>query len=153
MITVEELMTTQLYTLRETDSLYDARKIMSEHKIRHVLVVDDEGIFVGLFSQRDLLTVSVSTFAEISAVERQDIESHIPLREVMTTDITVAEEGTDLLDVAHFLLETKHGCLPVVASGYLKGIITEADFVKLAIDLLEKLARYEKIPTPSNNKI
>ncbi len=143
MIAIEELMTSQLYTLRETDSLYEARKLMAEQHIRHILITDETGLFVGLLSQRDVLAATVSTFADISNAERDEVEAGIPLLEIMTTDVIVAEQGTSLLEAAHFLLETKHGCLPVVANGYLKGIITEADFVKLTLELLDKLARYQ----------
>lgn len=147
MITVEELMSTQLYTLRETHSVHDARKLMADHKIRHVVVVDEEGMFLGLLSQRDVSAAAVSTFADISNEERDELEAGIPVREIMTTDMIVAEEGTNLLEAARFMLETKHGCLPVVSSGYLKGILTEADFVKLSVELLEKLAQHEQPAT------
>ncbi len=43
-----------------------------------------------------------------------NLESAIPISEVMTTDLMVAEEETDLRDVAQFMLDEKHGCLPVL---------------------------------------
>jgi len=148
LITVDELMSTQLYTLSESNTLHDARELMRRHKIRHVMVVDAEGLFVGLLTQRDLLKATVSALAEISNRERQELETNIPLRETMTRDVIVAESGANLIDAAKFLLETKHGCVPVVAQGYLKGIITEADFVKLAIKLMEKLAAHDAAHKP-----
>jgi CBS domain-containing membrane protein len=36
------------------------------------------------------------------------------------------------------LLDHKYGCLPVVTDGKLVGIVTEADFMKLTLDLLRK---------------
>ena len=36
------------------------------------------------------------------------------------------------------ILENKYGCLPVVADGKLVGIVTEADFLNLTLDLLNK---------------
>jgi CBS domain-containing membrane protein len=143
LITVDELMTRELYTLRESDSVHHAHDLMTQHKIRHIPVVDEQGHFAGLLTQRDVLAAAVSLFADISDSEREDIERHIPVSEIMTTSIIVAESGTDLREVARHLLQTKHGCLPVVADGFLQGIITEADFVKLALNLMERLAVYE----------
>lgn len=143
MITVEELMTTELCTLRETDNVHQARVMMHEHKIRHILIVDENDLFIGLLTQRDLLAATVSTFAEVSDAERDELEAGIPLSEVLIRDVTVAEVGTSLLEAAEFLLNTKHGCLPIVSQGYLRGILTEADFVKLAVNLMEKLAAKE----------
>jgi len=140
LINVQELMSTQLYTLYPHQTLHDAHDLMTEHKIRHIPIVDEDNLFIGLLTQRDLLAVSVSTFADISNSERDELETGIPLSEVITYDVIVAQETTSLLDAARFMLETKHGCLPVVnAKGELKGILTEADFVNLAIVLLEKM--------------
>ena len=40
MITIEEFMTSEPYTLSENDSLNDARKVMTEKHIRHIPVTD-----------------------------------------------------------------------------------------------------------------
>ncbi len=51
---VEELMTREVVTVRDTDTLYKAAKLMKEHSIRHLVVVNEEGIPVGVLSIRDL---------------------------------------------------------------------------------------------------
>jgi len=140
LINIQELMSTELHTLHPHHTLHDAHALMNEYKIRHILVVDEANKFIGLLSQRDLLAMSVSTFAEISNDERDELETGIPLSKVVTRDIVAAEEDTSLLDAARFMLNTKHGCLPVIdAQAQLKGILTEADFVRLALHLLEKM--------------
>ena len=136
-------MTRELYTLREGESVHRAHELMTDKKIRHIPVLDKRGRFVGLLTQRDVLAAAVSIFADISDDERDDIESHIPVSEIMTRNIVVAESGADLRTVAHHLLDTKHGCLPVVQDDKLIGIITESDFVKLALSLMDRLAALE----------
>ena len=42
-----------------------------------------------------------------------------------------------LKEAAKLLLEEKYGCLPVVSGKKLCGIITEADFLRLTIELME----------------
>lgn len=137
MVRVEDIMSRELYTLFKHESVYQARKLMHDKKIRHILVVDSDDMFVGLLTQRDVLSAAISVFADISDDERKELEQGIPIKEIMTDNVIVAEEGTSLSEAAQHLINTKHGCLPVVADGLLKGIVTEADFVKLALRLME----------------
>ncbi|MDK2372409.1 MAG: CBS domain-containing protein [Candidatus Korarchaeota archaeon] len=51
---VEELMTKDVVTVKDTDTLYKAAKLMREHRIRHLVVVNEDGIPVGVLSIRDL---------------------------------------------------------------------------------------------------
>ncbi len=51
---VEELMTKDVVTVKDTDTLYKAAKLMREHSIRHLVVVNEDGIPVGVLSIRDL---------------------------------------------------------------------------------------------------
>jgi CBS domain-containing protein len=41
-------------------------------------------------------------------------------------------------EAALYLQRHKYGCLPVVNDGKLKGIVTDSDFVAVAINLLEQ---------------
>ncbi len=139
MMKAKDLMNEEVHTLKPTDTVYQARKLMLEKRIRHIPIVNDQREFVGLLTKRDVLAVSVSALADINPNERDELESAIPISEVMTMDLMVAEEETDLSEAAQFMLDEKHGCLPVLRNGRLVGIITEADFVRLAIYLMEKL--------------
>ncbi len=138
MITVRELMSTDLLTLEDTATVAEARKLMLEERIRHIPVVNTMQEFVGLLTQRDVLEISVSALADVDSGERADLEASIPVHQVMTTDLAVVEEDTSLREAAQYLLEHKIGCLPVVAEGSLIGIITESDFLKLVIKLLDR---------------
>jgi len=137
-IKVQELMTTDLITLEQTDSLSRARKLMAEQHIRHIPIVDGKNQFVGLLTQRDVLAASVSNLAEVEDAERDDIEAAIPIREIMTTDVTAVHEEMYLREAAQYLLDHKLGCLPVIAHGTVVGIITESDFLKLVINLIDR---------------
>ena len=69
-----------------------------------------------------------------------EIDSGIPVGEIMRTDIKTISEDTSLKDAATLLLDHKYGCFPVVnESNGLIGILTEADFLKLTISLMEAL--------------
>ncbi len=78
-------------------------------------------------------------------MERIELETSIPIGEVMVTDVVVAQEDANLLEAARHMLKQKHGCLPIFNGDQLVGILTEADFVKLAIHLMEKMVEYQNV--------
>lgn len=147
MLTVKDLMSRELYTLKPTDTVHQARELMLKKRIRHIPIVDENEEFVGLLSKRDVLAVSVSALADIDAEERDELESGIPISEIMITEVVVAKEDTTLLEAARFILEQKQGCIPIFKGSKLVGVLTEADFVKLSLHLMERMVEYEK-----NNK-
>ena len=118
---VADLMTSQLRCLRETDSLADAMAAMQELFIRHIPIVDEAGGLVGIVTQRDLLSLE----------HKKDPVT--PLRDVMRTDVVTVTPDTPLRTAAETMIYNKYGCLPVVDDGERVGIITETDFLKLAI--------------------
>uniref|UniRef100_A0A7C4EJM3 CBS domain-containing protein n=1 Tax=Fundidesulfovibrio putealis TaxID=270496 RepID=A0A7C4EJM3_9BACT len=139
MLTVGDLMTTKLFTLLESDTLYTAKQIMEMARIRHVPIVDAKDSFIGIITHRDMLEIAVSKLSGIDAFEQDELDAGIPLREIMRTDVATVNADTLLRDAAQTLLEHKYGCLPVVDGKRLVGIITEADFLRLTISLMDAL--------------
>ena len=132
MIYVSDLMTSRVFTLRRTDTLQDVRSLMQLAKIRHIPVTEDGDRFVGLLTHRDLLGYAVSHLAEINREEQEEIESSI-----LVGDVRTVAPDTLLREAAEILYRNKYGCLPVLdGDNKLVGIITEADFLRLAIALL-----------------
>ncbi len=137
MLQVKNFMTTELFTLKASDSLHSARKMMSLARIRHIPIIDDAGLFVGLLTHRNLLEATFSKFAEVDKSIQDEIDSGIPISEIMRTDVTTTTGEALVREVARILLDNKYGCLPVLSNGVLIGIITESDFLKLAIRLMD----------------
>ena len=131
-------MNTDLLTLGTSASLHDARKIMAEHRVRHLLVVDAEQQLAGLVSHRDVLAAAQSSLLP-GAASHNDVESGIPLAEVMTSDPKTVDERDSLRGAALYMQQNRIGCLPVVSAGQLVGIITDTYFVAVAIDLMEQM--------------
>lgn len=136
MLLVADVMTTNLLTLTTSDSLKTAREIMQKARIRHLPILSRAGNFVGLLSQRDLLRATVSHLADVDPNDREQLESGIPVSEVMEAEVLTVPPGMPLSQAGELLLAHKFGCLPVLDRGRLCGILTEADFVKLCLALL-----------------
>ena len=96
MLTVADLMSNDVFTLRETDTLKTARSMMSLARIRHIPVVDNGMHFQGLLTHRDILGASISQFADIDSATRDEIDAGIPLAEIMRTDVTTVTSDMPL---------------------------------------------------------
>jgi IMP dehydrogenase len=104
-------------TLKPNDTLQMASRIMADHKIGGIPIVDDHGSLVGIITNRDL---------RFQAPDGRTISS------LMTTEnLVIAPEGTTLEKAEDILRNNKIEKLPVVdANGKLTGLITYKDILK-----------------------
>ncbi|MEB5560318.1 CBS domain-containing protein [Vibrio cholerae] len=135
MIKVEDMMTRHPHTLLRTHTLNDAKHLMEALDIRHVPIVDANKKLLGIVSQRDLLAAQESSLQR--SAQGDSLAFETPLFEVMHTDVTSVAPQAGLKESAIYMQKHKIGCLPVVAKDVLVGIITDSDFVTIAINLLE----------------
>ena len=124
---VSDLMTPDPVTVRPTTSLGEVWKTMTERRFRHMLVSDESNVLLGLVSQRDLLAAAHSAGIQV------DSDDHRPISEFMQRSVTTVRPECCAAEAARHMLSSKHSCLPVVNDdGALVGILTEADFLRLA---------------------
>jgi len=138
MIAVDGFMTSELCTLREADSINDAREIMTEKHIRHIPVTDNDNHMLGLVTQRDVLAATEPVLLRDASSASQESGSDIRLSDIMIRDVKVIHKTDSLRQAALYMQLHKYGCLPVVSDDRLIGIITDSDFVAIAINLLEQ---------------
>ena len=138
MFTVAEIMTREPYTLGPDDTLADARQLMTQHYIRHIPVLSEENTLIGIVSQRDVLAAEDSRVLNAEGAEGSR-DSYVAVSAIMTAPAQAADEHDSLRGTAIRLQQSKLGCLPVLNEGALVGIITDSDFVAIAINLMEQL--------------
>ena len=133
--TVREVMSPEVTTLREDDSLSIADDIMQLGRIRHLPVVDSEGRTVGIVSQRDLFRGAITSLLGYDDRAKRHVLNAIKVTDVMASPARTIGPDADLTEAARLLDEHKIGCLLVVEGGdpegELVGILTEGDFVRL----------------------
>lgn len=142
MLSVAEFMSRDPITIGPDDNLANARKIMFERGIRHIPVVGIEGELVGLVSQRDVLSAEDSSVLNEES-SRADQDQYVAISSIMTAPVKTVGETADLRATAIRMQKNKLGCLPVVNNNVLVGIITDSDFVSIAIDLMEQMEMAE----------
>ena len=134
-----DIMATQVLHCTEKDTLATAHKLMRDHQIRHMPVVDSHsGEFLGLVTQKEVLRHAFSIAGTQGIAALDSAEARILIVDVMSRDAETVQPQLPLLEAGRYFLNSKHGCLPVVVDGRLVGIITSADFVKLSVTLLQQ---------------
>jgi IMP dehydrogenase len=105
-------------TLLKDATIGDALRLMRDNKIGGIPIIDNNGILVGILTNRDL---------------RFEEDFSRPVSEVMTKEALItAPEGTDLKKAEAILRQTKIEKLPVVnGSGKLIGLITYRDILQV----------------------
>ncbi|MBW2541605.1 MAG: CBS domain-containing protein [Deltaproteobacteria bacterium] len=123
---VSDLMTPDPVTVLPTTPVGEVWRIMAERRFRHMLVSEESSGLLGLVSQRDILAGAQSADLRIESDVR-------PIRELMIRSVDTVRPECCAAEAARYMLSSKRSCLPVVDdSGALVGILTEADFMRLA---------------------
>lgn len=128
LLTVGELMSSAVITLRENASVGRAHAEMKLARIRHFPVVNGDGQVVGIVSSLDV--------AKALAVPGRGRST--PVRLLMSTEVQTVFEDAPAHLAPKLMREKKIGALPVVdREGSLVGIITETDFLRVAEQALK----------------
>ena len=144
---VADIMTRDIFPLKSNQTLNVVRLLMRTVRVRHVPILNDEEQFVGLLSHRDLLAYSISKLADIDPLAQSELDRHIPIKDVMRTEVATTTAATNLKEALTKMLKNKFGCLPVIDDqSHLVGIITDEDITRLAIKLLEKEENLKLVP-------
>lgn len=124
--TIQKYMTTVPYTIGAEQTLEKAEKIMNEHRIRHLPVLEG-GRLVGVLSDRDLKIVE--SFKDVDP--RQ-----VKVEEAYTPQPFLVSPQAQLGEVCAQMVLHKYGCVLVVDNHKLVGIFTWVDALRAFDELL-----------------
>ncbi len=135
---VSERMAKNLITTGPDTKLSLAREIMRKHKIRHLPVVDEEGLLIGIVSDRDMRSAMPS-----SLLSREDYEKTLAkvmehsVREIMTENPLTISVYYTIQDTLLVMRQKRVGALPVIdEQGYLKGILSTRDLLSSFVNVM-----------------
>ncbi|AGP42218.1 hypothetical protein SCE1572_51580 [Sorangium cellulosum So0157-2] len=120
-------MTKSPQSIGLAQNLAHAHKLMREHRIRHLPVLDG-GILVGVISERDLHLIE--TLRDVDPEK-------VTVEEAMTPAVYTISPDAPLDEVSREMAEHKYGSAIVLDRGKVVGVFTMTDGMRALAHLLE----------------
>lgn len=155
---VKDIMTKDVITVREDETVRVAFKRILEHNITGAPVINKEGKVVGIISEKDVLrvakkfstkrTYNITPFSFIQKfkgfIEEDTLEilidtkvideiSRILVKDVMTKEVISVSQNEKVENCAKIMQSKRINRIPVIENEKLIGIITRTDIVKALV--------------------
>jgi CBS domain-containing protein len=114
---LSEIMTPGVVTARPEESALSVARLMRDHRVGSVVIVDPAGSPVAMVTDRDL---AVRVFAE-------GIAGETPVGDHASRPLVCGEPAMELDEAAALMVQHRVRRLPVVDAGRLAGIVTLDD--------------------------
>jgi CBS domain-containing protein len=137
-----DVMVRNVITVKPDDQVAEAVKLLAEHDISALPVVDDGNNVAGIISEADLLRrqeigtekhrpVADEAVTPASTLAGAFAKSHGGrVAEVMSTDVVSAAEDTPLGEIATMLERHRIKRVPVLRGGKLVGIVSRSNLIQ-----------------------
>jgi CBS domain-containing protein len=141
----KEIMTPHVITVTQDTRAQDIARLLVEHRISALPVVDRSGDVIGMVSEGDLLGRSegerterrdwwLTILAEGEALAPEFLATiQSPGRtahELMSSPVLTVTATTEISEIAHLLTAYRLKRVPVVTNGHIVGIVSRADLVR-----------------------
>ena len=123
-MTLEDLLDRKensLISVKTSDEVILAIKNMVDCKVGSLLVMSDDGEFVGILTERDVLRTSAKRDGDLAGVR---------IEELMTRDLMVATPDCSIDQAMSMMTEHRFRHLPVMDGGKPIGMVSIGDLVK-----------------------
>jgi acetoin utilization protein AcuB len=133
-------MTKKVVTINKDADILEAKELMEQYQIRHVPVVEPDGLLIGMITDRDIRSALPPSFY------KKDKEAHpdkkiaaasIKVKEIMSQNLVTLSPMDTIQDALLLIQKTLVGALPVVdKKDKLLGIISVRDLLRAFINVL-----------------
>ncbi|HZU02754.1 MAG TPA: CBS domain-containing protein [Ktedonobacteraceae bacterium] len=110
---VKDVMTTKVITVKEDSTRQQAARLLAQHRISGLPVVNDDNLLVGVVTEYDIMAKEGKTVGDI-----------------MTRGVISVAPDTELEEASHILVHQRIKRLPVLDQGKVIGILSRGDVVK-----------------------
>ena len=154
----KDIMTTSVISVPQDGTVEDAVRLMLDHHISALPVLDDQGRLKGLLSEGDLMrrvrdteSPRRSWWLEIFGGASNTARDFVKLKsnrveDVMTRDVVSVEEDTTVARIARLLEKHRIKRVPVLRSGQVVGIVSRANLLHALSALRDRV-----LPEPSED--
>lgn len=131
---VSDWMTKKVFTVAPDDGIMEALAAMKENGIKHLPVVKG-GKLKGIISDRDIRGVTPSSASCLDVYELHYLLAKMKVGDIMKATVFTSTPDTPVEEAAMVLYDRQIGCLPVMESGKIAGIISDRDIFQALIDI------------------
>ena len=144
MLTAKDIMTKDVITVRPEATVEELARLLMEHKISGVPVVNEKNTIVGIVTENDLIRknkrLHIPTVIRLfdayimlgSGKAEEEIKkmAATTVDEICTKKVVSIKEATSLEDIATIMAEQHIHLLPVLSGSTVVGIVGKADMVR-----------------------
>ena len=132
---VERIMTKDPMCVRRDQKISDVWCILSQGRVHHLPVVDDEGLLVGIISTLDVTKLGICPLEDGNILAKQFLDGRLAVEQLMQHKVISISDRASVRDAARMLSAGTFHCLPVVSEDrQLVGIVTSTDLIAFLLD-------------------
>jgi len=143
-----DIMTSNVITVKKDTLLTELAKILYEHHINGVPVVDDDGALIGIICESDLIRrdrklhipTAIAIFDWVLYLQGpKALEKEIrrigatTVGDLYTKDVITVSEKTPVEEIATIMSQKRVYTIPVTDEGRLVGVIGKSDLIRALI--------------------
>ena len=123
---VRDYMTSAVITVSPKDEITHAVRLMIDHDVSGLVVVENGDRVVGVITERDGIAVATAAgyFEEWGG----------PVQQYMSAPVDCVAPDEHLVDVASRMIASRHRRFPVIEDGHLVGVLTRRDVLRALED-------------------
>jgi len=133
---VSKIMSTGLITVHHGDPISKARKLIRDHGVHHIPVVNGHQI-IGIISASDILRVSFGdAFGADERAVDATLDHTMSLEQIMNKEPRVLRKDATVRDAAEILAKGEFHSVPIVDMDRttLVGMVTSTDLIKYLLE-------------------
>ncbi len=141
---VKDVMTTDLITIQEDETIGKAIYLLRENNISRLPVMKEDKM-VGIVTNHDIITITVYPYKRMKYNPKSKAEKIHTLdqsvRSIMTREVYSLSSNDSVKDAIDMIINQKITGIPVVDNGVLKGILTKTDIINYIYLMLKPKER------------
>ena len=120
MVRAKDIMSTTVTTVHEYANVMEVIKLLVDHNVTGLPVVDDSGRLLGMVTEKDILMLLLYD----PNVKGKTVT------DLMTTEIVHFDEDENLMTIFESLVKSNFRRVPILSEGRLVGIVSRRDIIK-----------------------
>jgi len=122
----ESIMSTDIVSVTADTPITDVVRLLADHDITGVPVVDETGHLLGIVSEKDVLGLIASKESASGTA-----------RDHMTTDVVAFDQDDDVIAICECLVNNHFRRVPILKDGKLVGILSRRDLIRYILEPID----------------